>query len=407
LAHVLYLTLDGITDHIGQAQIAPYLLALAACGHKIHVVSAEKPGRDAQVDRFQRMFCEAGIGWSRVAYANKPPLISTFLVLRRMERLAGKIVRREGQRLVHVRAYLPFGMAVRLKRRFGAKLLLDFRDFWADVGIETKRFKFVYRHLKRREPLYFAAADRVVTLTRRAAEVLLGWYPKALGGDINRYQVIPCCADFDFFDPAKLSRDRIEALRRELDLGSGPVLLYLGSINHDYLVPEMFGLFAVLLRLRPDAKFLFVTNTPAEAVEPARVVSGVPAAALRFTSTERALVPDHIALADLSVIFIRPTLSKAGCSPTKLAELFAMGVPVIANHGVGDLDELIGLDRNGSVVVPDFEEKTLVRALRQVLDQGADCRPDIRASSGDLTLEAGVRRYDSVYRALASEEGAG
>ena len=47
MAKALYLTQDGITDHIGQAQIAPYILGLAQFGHDIHVVSAEKPGRAA------------------------------------------------------------------------------------------------------------------------------------------------------------------------------------------------------------------------------------------------------------------------------------------------------------------------------------------------------------------------
>ena len=39
---ILYITEDGITDHIGRAQVAPYLLGLARLGFDIHILSAEK-----------------------------------------------------------------------------------------------------------------------------------------------------------------------------------------------------------------------------------------------------------------------------------------------------------------------------------------------------------------------------
>ena len=153
MAKALYLTQDGITDHIGQAQIAPYILGLARAGHEIHVVSAEKPGRDELKAKYRKLFGDAGVRWSFVRYANRPPLVSSFWTLWRMDALARKVARAERPDLIHCRAYLPLESAVRLKKTFGAKLLVDFRDFWADVGIEMKPFKFVFRALKRREPL--------------------------------------------------------------------------------------------------------------------------------------------------------------------------------------------------------------------------------------------------------------
>lgn len=401
MADVLYLTQDGITDHIGQAQIAPYILGLASLGHRIHVVSAEKPRRDVLTAKYRNLFDAAGVKWSYVRYANKPPLVSSFVVLWRMHKLAQSVMQRERQAIIHCRAYLPLEIAVRLKRQFGAKLLLDFRDFWADVGIEKKPFKFVYRHLKRREAGYFAAADHIVTLTNRAADILMGWYPGAVSGSRSRYQVIPCCADFAHFDPARADPALLDRRRGELDLGAKDVvLLYLGSIGYDYLLPEMMKLFRALLALRPNAKFLFISNNGKEEVERELPSWDIPADTLRYVSVDRAQVPEYAALADLSVVFIRPTLSKAGCSPTKLAELFALNIPVIANTGVGDLDEIIALERNGSVIVPDFEESTLRRALEQILQLSPSGRGRIREQSRNMSLEAGVQQYDAIYSLL-------
>lgn len=407
MARILYLTQDGIADHIGQAQIAPYLLGLGEIGHEIHIVSAEKPGRDTLIDEYLRRFEEKGIKWTRVRYANRPPLISSLYTMLLMWRAADRIVRAERPEIIHCRAYLPLELAILLKRQSGAKLLVDFRDFWADVGIEKKPFKFVYRFLKRREPAYLCAADHIVTLTDRAADILMGWYPTAVHGRRENYTVIPCCADFSHFDPAKADSGKVAAHRKALGLGDGPVLLYLGSIGHDYLLKEMLQLFQELLALRPKARFLFVSNNARDEVEREAKLVGIPLDAIRYVSVDRAEVPDYIALADLSVVFIRPTLSKAGCSPTKLAELFACNVPVIANSGVGDLDAIIDYERNGSVIVRDFSPDTLRAAVQQVLDLPKTRRSAIRSASEEFGLAEGVRRYADIYRKLTSAANAG
>lgn len=396
MAKVLYLTQDGITDHIGQAQIAPYLLGLAQQGHRIHVVSAEKPGRSAIKQKYLELFGAAGIAWSTVPYANKPPLISSFWVLLRMYLKARKIMLREQQQVIHCRSYLPLELAMRLKRRFGVKLIVDFRDFWADVGVEKKPFKFVFRFLKRREPEYIGSADHIVTLTHKAADVLRDWYPTAVAGNPANYTVIPCCADFGFFDRERIDPARLERRRRELQLGEGPILSYLGSVGHDYLLEEMLDLFRELRAVRPSAQFLFISNNAREALI-REIARDIPAEAFRFIAVDRSEVPEYASLADLSVVFIRPTLSKAGCSPTKVAELFALNIPIIANSGVGDMDAIVDFDHNGSVIVPNFEPTTLRRAVQKILSRPGPARGSIRESARQFSLEVGVDRYDRIY----------
>ena len=98
----------------------------------------------------------------------------------------------------------------------------------------------------------------------------------------------------------------------------------LGSLGADYLLTQMMALFRELRAERPDALFLFLINNGRELVEAEAAAHGIPLDALRFTSAERRDVPEYLAMASLSAVFIRPTLSKAGCSPTKLGELFAL-----------------------------------------------------------------------------------
>jgi glycosyltransferase involved in cell wall biosynthesis len=402
MARVLYLTQDGITDHIGQAQIAPYLIGLARLGHRIHIVSAEKPGRDAAIARYAAVFGEAGIRWTRVRYASRPPLVSSFWTMLLMWRAAKRVAAAERPQIIHCRSYLPLEIAARLKRRFGGAYLADFRDFWADVGIETKPFKFVFRWFRRREPEALGPADHVVTLTDRAADLLIARHPHVAGGTRANYTTIPCCADFDLFDRRRVSEEAVRRRRAELRIPEGaPLLLYLGSLGADYLLTHMIALFRELRAIRPEALFLFLANNGRELVEAEASAQGIPLDALRFTSADRRDIPDFIAMASLSAVFIRPTLSKAGCSPTKLGELFAMDVPIVANSGFGDIDRIVSPERNGSALVADFSPETLRTALETVLAHPLPAGA-IRAASGEFSLEEGVRRYDGIYRKLAA-----
>jgi glycosyltransferase involved in cell wall biosynthesis len=404
MAKAVYITQDGITDHIGQAQIAPYLIGLAGRGHSIHIVSAEKPGRDEAIARYGAMFQSVGIRWTRVRYANRPPLISSFFMMRRLWRAGLDVATRERPDIVHCRSYLPLALGARLKKRLGLRYLADFRDFWADVGIETKRFKFVYRYYLSREPELLGNADHVVTLTERAAQLLIERHPHVVGGRRENYTVIPCCADFAMFDTRGIPAAAVQARREQLAIPPGvPVLLYLGSLGPDYLLPRMMELFGELRKLRPGALFLILANNGREWAEEAAARQGIPADAIRFTSAAREDIAEYMALSTLSVVFIRPTLSKCGCSPTKLGELLAGNVPVIANAGVGDIDRLLSPEKNGSVIVSDFAPATLRAAIEQVLALPEAARLRIRDTSGEFDLEEGVRRYDGIYRGLAPD----
>jgi glycosyltransferase involved in cell wall biosynthesis len=390
---ILFVSQDGIADHIGQSQVAPYILGLAGKGYDIHLISAEKPGREAIIADYRARFSALGVRWTTVTYHK--PLLGTLRDLWAMTRAARRIAREERITIVHCRSHptIPVGIAV--KRWTGAKLLFDFRDFWADTGIAKGRFVPVYRFFKRLERRFILAADHVNCLTHRAAEHLKAAYPRQRAS----WSVIPCCADFALFQPSAT----ITETRAELNIAQdATVLLYLGSIGPDYLLDRMMMLFRELHVLRPDAIFLFVVNNAADEILAAAAAAGLPGEAIRVTGATRPRVPALVGVADLSVSFRREGLSMVGCSPTKLGETLACGVPVIANAGLGDLGALLSLDVNGSLTVPDFEPATLRAGLEQILDQKLS-PAEIRHSALALRLESGVDAYAAVYGALGGK----
>lgn len=395
---VLYLSQNGIADHIGQSQIAPYLFGLAGRGFDIHLLTAEKPGQEALKADYAARFAAAGIRWTTIGYHNRPPLLSTAWDLAQFARAARRIVRRENITLVHCRSHPPMPVAMLAKRWAKAKLVFDFRDFWADSGIAHGRLVPVYRWWKQRERGFVAASDGMVTLTQRAADHLRATYPEAR----PRYQVIPCCADFGLFTP----RPDRDARRAELDIpADAAVLAYVGSLGPDYLLADMMRLFAELRAQRPDAVFLLLCNNGADQAHAAAAAAGLPAHAIRVIGLPRAQVPSYLSVADASVVFIRADLSKIGCSPTKLAELFACGIPVIANAGVGDMDAILSPARNGSVVLPALTTEAMRAGLATLLAPAGPDAAKIRENSLEFSLEAGIERYASLWAALGERHG--
>lgn len=400
MTDVLYITHDGITDHIGRSQIAPYLLGLAARGYSIHVLSAEKPDRDKLVGQYRQMFDAAGIAWTTVTYSNRLSLVSFLLELLALRRAASAIVRDEKVRMVHCRCFPATLVGEPLKRRHGVKLLFDVRNLWLDSRLDSRRFKAPYRLLKTRERGLVRAADKIVCLTRRAKDILIERHLGDLAQPQALFQVIPCCADFNLFDADAVSPGARQAASLQAGLHtSGFVLLYLGSLGPDYMLSEMLLLFRQALALYPDARFLFVANNGRELVEAECVRLDIASDAVRFVSVDRVGVPAYLTLADCSVVFVRPTKANASCSPTKLAELFACGVPVIANAGVGDLDDIVSLSRNGSAIVQAFDDASLRSALESVAAAKAEAIP-VRANSWEFSLEIGIDAYAEVYREL-------
>lgn len=402
---ILYITQNGITTHIGRSQVAPYLLGLARSGFEITLLSAEPDGQDNLIGEYNVLFNDAGIRWTRVPYRNKPSIVGPVLTQLRLYSVARRIVSKGKIKVVHCRSHPAAVIGHLLKRRFGVNFIFDFRDFYADWGLQNTHGlkRFFYQSMKHLEGPMTRAADKVICLTHRATSVLKDAYLKTENGAVTRFRVIPCCADFSHFDLSKVSTDTRKETRKRVGLPEDAfVLLYLGSLGVDYLLKEMIALFRQLLLIKPNAYFLFVSNNGEELVRRECGKQGVQVNRIRFTSTIRELVPVHIAQADLSVIFIRPDYTKVGCSPTKLAELFACNVPVIANAGVGDLDTIIEPSRNASVLVRDFSDSTLLEALKIVtLDRSLTVEDvNIRENSRAFALEEGVLSYSRVYREL-------
>jgi len=116
-------------------------------------------------------------------------------------------------------------------------------------------------------------------------------------------------------------------------------------------------------------------------------------------STRKEL-PTLLSVSSVSIFFIKNTFSKKASSPTKHAELMGLGIPVIANSGVGDIDQIILNTNTGKIINLDnhnaFEDSC--KNINELTDIGKD---QIRKQGKEIfSLEIGVEKYSEIYLRL-------
>lgn len=403
-ATVLYISYDGLTDPLGRSQILPYLEGLAQCGHRITILSCEKQDRLARDGEFIRQQCvAAGIIWKPLAYRKHPPLLSSALDTLALQLAAIKLHRERLFDIVHCRSYIPSRAGLALKERFGVRFLFDMRGFWPDEKAEGNSwnlgnpiYRLVYRYFKRLESRLLGSADHIVSLTDAGKVQLLTRPELALAP--APITVIPCCVDFGHFPLA--SPDSRTAARQSLKIGElDAVLVYLGSLGSWYMLGEMLDFFKVYASRHASALFLFITADDPQSIRSAATDRGIDPEMLLILSATRDEVPRLMAAADLGIFFIKPVFSKTASSPTKMGEMLAVGMPIMANLGVGDVGEMIEAIGAG-VAIGDFTDASYAHAIDQLDTMASDGSERRERSLPFFDVKLGIARYDLIYREL-------
>jgi glycosyltransferase involved in cell wall biosynthesis len=396
----LYVSHTGMSEPLGRSQVVPYLRGLSRAGWSIDVVAFEP--HDATDEAIARVTAELGdVGY---AWTRRSPSHALSVKLRESAAALWGLLRRalgRRPRIIHARSYLP-GAVAQLAAELtpGARFVFDCRgllgDEYADVG-HWPRAGFKYRLLKRWERRLFGRADAVVTLTDR----LRRWLgDEHLVAPATPVEVIPCCVDL-----ARFSTDEAGRAESRAHLGAGDrlVLAYAGGLGTWYCEEEMARLYAEVRRRRPSLLAVY-TRAPTEALRAALARAQVPSDEVRIEALPPERMPSALAGADVALALIRPCFSKMASSPVKVAESLAMGLPVVVNRGIGDLDALprdgVVLDA-GSLDAPD-----LARAADAIarLTPTPSLRAQARAlAEREFDLDAvGVARYIRLYQRLAA-----
>lgn len=405
---VLFIAYDGLLDQLGGSQILPYLRGIAAHPRYVHIVSFEKPARFAVgADQMRCNLAKDGIGWTPVPFTSSFGKLGKLWDLGRMYATCLRLQLKYKFGIVHCRSYMSMQVGSFLHRLTGVKAIFDMRGLWVDERVDGGLWnqdrwlnRVIYRAYKRIERNLLASASHVVVLTQRVVPELQRLSPRMTAP----VTIIPCCADFDHF--VMPSDERRQAVRAALDIPQDALVLsYLGSLGTWYMLDEMLQLFKAASRQRDDVHLLLITRDWCDEHEAVLVTLGMShlRGRIHVRSASRDEVPNLMSASDIMLSFIKPVYSKMGSCPTKLAEAFALGIPVISNLNVGDVEQITeDLDAGATFDLNDvlaFER--LARRLDEIKAKGGSVlRERARKTFG---LEVAAHSYRHVYYATETK----
>lgn len=400
---VLFISYDGMTDPLGQSQVIPYLQGLSKAGYSIFLLSCEKKEAFQQNKQaIKKLLEESNIYWEPIRYTKTPPVISTLFDILQLKRKAKKIHQQHNLDMVHTRAGVPTLVGLWLKNKYGIKLLNDIREFYADSRVDggmwdtnNLLYKKIYQYFKKKEEEAIIKNDGIVCLTHAAEKIIKQWpnYNAA-----TPLQVIPCSADMDLFNAATINTAEKKSLMNKLGLqNSDLVISYLGSVGGWYLTDEMMAFCKAVIDKQPMAKFLFISPHRHDEIIEVAKKNGIPAGSVITKKASRKQVPLLLSLSSYSVFFIKPCYSKQSSSPTKHAEIMAMGIPVITNSGVGDVAEIV-LQYQSGIVINEFTQVAFETAAQKVITTNNYSAGNIRNGAIEFyALEKAIKKYCTIY----------
>ncbi|TXB67279.1 glycosyltransferase family 4 protein [Vicingus serpentipes] len=404
---VLYITYDGLTDPLGQSQVLPYVIGLAKKGHDFTILSCDKPINYQKNNSLIQKICDTNnIKWESVKYSNKIPVISSVWNILKLNIKTKKLITTHQYKILHCRSYLSSLIGLAFKQKVNIKLIFDMRGFWADErieggiwGLNNPIFNKIYNYFKKKEIEFIKYSDQIISLTETGKTEILAWNINNINP--NKIQVIPCAADYKLFTLNSIDKKKIA--KQNLMLNENTfVVSYIGSIGTWYLLDEMLEFYSYLKTTKSDCKFLFLTPDDKQIILNHGEKYGLTPNDFIVKFSPRADLPKYASASDISIFFIKPSFSKKASSPTKMGELMAMGIPIICNNNVGDVELIINKTKSG-YCLNDFSPDSYKIAIEQINNLMNINPSEIREKSKEFyDLEKGITLYNDVYEKLSS-----
>jgi PEP-CTERM/exosortase A-associated glycosyltransferase len=401
MARILHILDHGLPLHSGYAfRTRAIMKAQAAEGHEVRAVTSLRQGSSpGDIPSGEGPEEIAGLTIHRTpGRARGPAGMREWREIAALERSVDQVCAQWRPDVLHAHSPALCGLAaVRVAKARGLPMVYEIRAFWEDaaVGNGTSGGTVKYWLTRSLENRVVANADAVVTICTGLRDDLV-----ARGFRSGNIAVVPNAVDLELFGTP---RPRDIALANSLDLGSGPVIGFVGSFYPYEGVDDLIAAMPSILLTHPAARLLLVGGGPSEATLRAAAEASGAAHAIRFVGrVAHEEVDRYYSLIDV-VAYPRKSMRLTELvTPLKPLEAMAQG-KIVAASDVGGHRELISDGLTGTLFAPD-DPADCARVLAMLLWRRNEWPHQRIASRRFVEREhdwtRNVQRYRDVYQGV-------
>jgi glycosyltransferase involved in cell wall biosynthesis len=388
---VLYATYWGALEPLGQALVLPALERMAAQGVALSLLSFEKAGdlrSRSLVEATEERLRACGTSWVALRYHKRPRLPATIFDVVNGWRTGVWLGRRRKVQVVHGRTFVGGLIGRAVATTLGVPFVYHNEGFYPDEMVDGgfwAQDSPMHRVTRALERSLYEGADGLIVLSSRAARRVESL--PSVSQKRTPVIVVPSCVDLQRFVPGTAS-SRTGPLR----------LVYSGAVGGRYELDRV-GRFVAVLAERAPVRLAVLTRESRAIVAQMLAAGGLQEPLWESCFVPHTEMPARLASEDAGLFFLARGISELGCSPTKIGEYWACGLPIITTPGVSDTDEIIARLRCG-VIVPEPTDEAYRRAGAdlQVLLADPDLHVRCRAAAkAHYALEPACDRQVQLY----------
>ncbi|PKB14900.1 PEP-CTERM/exosortase A-associated glycosyltransferase [Novosphingobium kunmingense] len=331
------------------------------------------------------------------AIAGGPPVLREWREIRALADAIVALAAEWRPDLLHAHSPALCGMAAVLAgKRLGVPVVYEIRAFWEDAAVSNgtgREGSLKYRLTRALENRVVSQANAVVTICGGLRDDLI-----ARGANPARIEISPNGVDLALFGTAALPNPD---LRRDLALGDGPVIGFIGSFYDYEGLDDLIAAMPALAAAVPGVRLLLVGGGPMADKLKAQAEASPASEAIRFVGrVPHDEVERYYALADVMAYPRKKSRLTDLVTPLKPLEAMAQG-KLVAASDVGGHRELIDDEVTGTLFAPD-DPAACAGALAILLSDPTSW--DARRTAGRARVASAhdwarnVHRYQDVYQ---------
>ena len=300
--------------------------------------------------------------------------------------------------IVHCRAYMGSLVSSELKTMFGYKCIFDMRSLFPKENVTAGKWTLEdksYKMWSELERSIIKSSDATIGVTQPMVDEIKRKEPKANG------VLIPICVDTSKFYFDNASRVKI---RKENGWDHRFVVAYEGSIGISNSWNDIYNYakyFSFILKIRPDALFLILTQSNKNAIVYVLSKYGISSSQYKILEVGPGKLHEWLSAADIGINVMSSGPDSDTRLGVKIVEYLSCGLPILINSNVGGALYLV-YEYNVGYVLDNVNNIKDNYSVFSFNNQSTSIRSRCRKVSEDLfSVEICARKYIDLYNDLS------